>query len=264
VAVANNIFFLNAFPQGTSPAAAVTQKLELGIVNYQMGILRGWVYWYDQANVQVRLMPPTATIGGLIATLPPWASPLNIPLQDILGTEDTNPYTGNYGVSLSDLAALEQAGIMVITNPIAGYASYGLRNSQNSIGNKQPNSVVEYSRMTNYLVESNAILLGPFVGKLQGASSSDPLRANVRNALNTFYSQLATQGFIQGAAVICNTSNNTQQSIASFALYVSEQVTYMASVLDILATIQGGVTVQFSANPLGPSLSTTQTFALAA
>ena len=250
-----NMMCLLTFPSNTSVATATTAKLNLGIEDYQVSFLLGWVYWFDQVNNIVRLIPGLSTAGGTIATLAPWDSPFNKTIAGIVGTERNNPYTGTIPWSNAELAQLTQAGITVITNPIPAGNVFGFRNGYNSIGNKAINSTIEYSRMTNFLVNSNGQILGQFEGQLQGSSANDPLRAAIRAALNAFYQPMQTQGYIDGFAVICDLTNNTPNSIAMRLCNINENVRYMASVADIFVQLQGGTTVQTSINQLGTQIS---------
>lgn len=249
-----NIMALLTFPSNTSVDSAATAKQNLGIADYQVTFILGWVYWFDQINDIVRLIPSLSTAGGTIATLAPWESPFNKTVASIVGTERNNPYTGNVPWSNAELAQCTQSGITLITNPIPGRAQFGFRNGYNSIGNKAINSTIEYSRMTNFLVNSNGTILGQFEGKLQGSSASDPLRSQVRAALNAFYQPLKTQGFIDDYTVICDLTNNSKTTIALRSLNINENVRYMASVADIFVQLQGGTTVNTQVNQLGPQI----------
>jgi hypothetical protein len=173
---------------------------------------------------------------------------------NVLGTEQNNPYTGNTPYAYSDLNSLGQAGIMTLTNPIPGGNVFGFRNGFNSIGNNQPNGTVEYSRLTNYIVVTNGQLLGPFLGKMQTLSSNDPTRAAVQTTLNSFFQSLLQSGYISAYNVICNTTNNTQLSIAMGELMINELITYNGTIMYILVDVNGGVTVVANANQSGSQL----------
>lgn len=251
---ASNMTALFTFASNTSVTQAATLKMSLGIADYQAIFILGWVYWFDQINDIVRLIPSYSTAGGTIATLAPWESPFNKTVSAIVGTERNNPYTGNVPWSNAELSQLTQSGITVLTNPIPAGAVFGFRNGYNSIGNKAINSTIEYSRMTNFLVNSNGQILGQFEGKLQGSSANDPLRAAIRAALNSFFQPLQTQGFIDSYVVICDLTNNNPNTVGLRLLNINENVRYMASVADIFVQLQGGTTVQTQVNQLGPQL----------
>lgn len=253
-AINNNTFALGTFAAAQTVAQVVASKLSYGIADYHFGYVYQWVYLFDTFNNITRLCPPLAVAGGSIATLAPEQSPFNKKVQSVIGTERNNPYSGNTRFSNAELAQLAKTGIMLLSNPIPGFRAFGFRNGYNSVGNKQPTSVVEYSRLTNFLVQSNGQVLGQFEGRLQGQGPNDPLRAEVSATLNQFYGALKAQGRIDDFSVICNNTNNSPASIAQHVLRISESVRYLASVLTIFAQIQGGTTVQTLANQVAPTI----------
>jgi hypothetical protein len=248
---ANNIFGLLTWASGTSTSTAVSGKASAGIADYQIGFIKDWVWFFDQPNNVARLISPLATAGGAIATMPPWVSPSNKTVSNIIGTERNNIYTGNVPYSYAELASLGQAGIMVITNPIPRGLVFGFVNGYNSVGNNLANAFVEYSRLTNYIVAANAAILGQFVGELQSQQANDSLRARVKTAVNSFLGQLEANGYIDAFNVQCDLNNNSPISIASHELVIFETITYLASVVTIFTQIQGGTTVNAVSNQLG-------------
>lgn len=248
---ANNMFGMLTFGSGVSTATAVSTKQAAGIADYQIGFIKDWVWWFDQANNQARLIPPYATACGKIASLPPWQSPSNKPVSNIIGTERNNPYSGNTPYSYSELASLGQAGIMVITNPIPRGNVFGFENGYNSVGNNAANAYVEYSRLTNFIVATNNQILGQFVGELQGYEAADPLRAQVRAVVNAFLQSLKQNNYIGPFSVQCSLVNNTKVSIAAHELAIFETIEYLASVVSIFTQVNGGTTVNATSNQLG-------------
>jgi hypothetical protein len=250
----NNIFGLFAFAIGTDVATAISTKATAGIYDYHIGFLLDWQYYFDQVNGDVRLIDPNHACGGRIATLGPWDSPLSKKIQNILGTERNNPYTGNTPYSYAELAQLGAAGIMVVSNPNPGGNTFAFRNGYNSVGNNDATAYVEYSRMTNFLANSLGTILSAFLGELQGFGADDPLRAKVRAAQNTFLAQLASHNYIAGFQVIADLTNNNRVSIAQHRLNDDVLVTYMSSVQVIFTRLQGGTTVVTTQNQTGNSL----------
>lgn len=250
----NIIFGLLTFPVDTDTDTAVNVKADAGIADYQIGFVKDWVYFFDQVNQQTRLVPPLAVAGGLIATLPPWFSPDNQKVYGIIGTERNSIISGDTPYGYAELNQLGAAGIMVLTNPIPQGAVFGFANGYNSVGNGDVTAVVEYSRMTNYLIKSNGILLGRYVGQLQSTRPNDPLRSRIRTAINSFLNGLAQVPAIDSFSVICDLTNNTPDSIAAHVLVVQENVRYLSSALFIFAQLQGGTTVQTATNQLGQVL----------
>jgi hypothetical protein len=238
-----DIFGLFTFTEGLSTAAAVAAKFGYGIQDYQVGFVKDWQWWFDTANQQSRLVPPLAFAGGAIATLPPWASPSNTGIQLSQGTERNNPFTGNVPYTNAELSQLGQAGIMVITNGIPAGNIIGFRNGYNSVGNNDPTSFVEYSRMTNFIVQTNNTVLGQFIGKLTGFTASDGVRAQITAVIATFLQNLLTQGVIGGFNVQCNNVNNPQSQLAQHEVAIFEQITYLPSIVSIFTQVQGGTTV---------------------
>ncbi len=245
---------LLTFVAGASVSTVVATKTSVGIVDYQMVYIYQWCWITDQYNNNnVRLMPPLAIAGGAIASLNPEVAPFNTNIQAIIGTERNNPYTGNYPFSYSEMNSLGQAGICFFAIIPAG--GWGFRNDYNSVGNNQDQSVIEYSRLTNYLVASSAQILGPFLGKNQGSGPNDTWRSNVSSSLNNFYGGLGPR--IDSFTVLCNANNNPSSSVAQHVGIVQQVVRYKASVLKILDQIQGGTSVITTTNSLGATVSQT-------
>lgn len=242
---------LATFPAGTTTAAALTAIKALGINDPNFGYTKDWVYFYDQANNQTRLVPPLAYIGGRMGTLAPQNSPLNKGVNLVVGTERNNPYTGNQPYSEAEIGQLQQNGILVITNPVPGGAYWGIRTGTNA--SLDPvESPWEYTRMTNFLANSFGGFMGTFNGQNQTSRPHDPLRSRVRSTLNTFLDQQVGAGAIDSYIVICSLSTaqgavpgngiNTPDSIAQHFMYAMVKVRYLASVWFFVLALEGGTT----------------------
>lgn len=238
-----NVFGLFQFATGDSVSAVVTAVAAAGVLDYQIGYLKGFVWFLDPITGNPRLITSYATAGGTIATLPPWVSPTNKTVKNILGTETNNPFTGTVPYAYSDYASLGQAGVMLLDNPIQRGSAWGFINGYNSVGNNAATAYVEYSRLTNYIVATNANILGQYVGENQGFTASDPVRAQVRAALNNFFQQLQDSNYIGSFNVQADLNNNSQTTIAQHELAIYEQIQYNASIQVIFVQTQGGTTV---------------------
>lgn len=243
---------LMALPEGVTTATAITDVQSAGIQDPAFAWVTDWIYFFDSINNQVRLVPPTAVIGGKICTLTPEQSPGNKPVQLVVGTVRNNPYSGNVPYTPSEVSQLEAVGVMFISNPIPAGNQFGIRHGQTT-SNSPATQPFEYWRMTAYLARSFAAALGGFVDQLQSQRPDDPLRRQVRLELNNFLQGLAGAGQIDGFLVTCKLSTatnavpgngiNTPSSIAQHYLYALCQVTYLSSVRFFILSLQGGTTV---------------------
>ena len=242
-----------AFPTGTSTTTAQSTINSVGVNDMEVSYLKDWIYWNDTVNGVVRLIPPYGFILGLITALAPQDSPTNKRVRGVVGTERNNPYTGNQPYDLTELGMLENAGVMVITNPIPAGNTFGVYTGTNtSLNNAE--SPVEYAGMTNFLDQSFNATLGIFVGRNQTARPKDPLRRDVRHALNTFLQGLKDGSQIDDYEVVCTfaqTGNpesgiNTPSTIAEHYLYAYAAVRYLSSVRYFVMSLQGGTTVVLS------------------
>ena len=256
---ANAIYTAVAFPTGTSTATALTTINTVGIHDYNLSYLKDWVYWMDTVNGVVRLVPPYGFTMGLITSLSPAQSPLNKTVNGVVGTERNNPYTGSVPYSQAEIGQMENAGILVITNPIPQGSVFGLATGNNTSLNTAE-SPVEYATMTNFLDQSFGQYLGTFVGQLQTAQKNDPLRKQVRHVLNDFLVGLQQASLIdQVVQLNCNFATsgnpqlgyNTPATIAAHFLYAYAAVRYLSSVRYFVMALQGGTTV-VSSSPTAP------------
>jgi hypothetical protein len=251
----NGATALVPFPTGTTTAAALTLVASQAIHDPGFAYVKDWIYWFDPVNGVVRLSPPTAFIGGLIATLPPQVNPGNEPVNMVLGTERVAP-TGTVPYTQSEIGQCASAGIMFVYNPIPAGTQFGIRVGQTTSLNAAT-AGVEWWRTSVFLARSFATTMGQFVDGLQSQQPNDPLRNAVKNQLNTFLQSLVgnngTVGVIDSYSVICSFSAspsatpgngvNTPASIAQHYLYVLVRVTYLSTVRFFVLALQGGTTV---------------------
>jgi uncharacterized protein len=186
---------------------------------------------------------------GVVGATPPEQNPGNNPqvgLPHLVSTDRT--VSGSYNPrSGTEASQATQAGITWV-GPMNRNASFlGLANGQNASGLAGQDGI-NYPRLTNYLKRVLPLIVGSFVDSLQGVSPNDPVRRGVRNALNSFFGQLKANHQIDSFSVICDTSNNTQTTIAAGQLNVSIAVEYLGAARFITLNLQGGVSVTITSN----------------
>ena len=240
------------FPTGTSTTTAVAAVSTNGYHDTSFAYAKDWIYFYDPINNVVRLVSPVPFIAGTTVSLSPQNSPGNKPVSLVIGTERNSPTTGTQAYTPSEIGQLENAGIMLITNPIPAGSQFGIRHGQTT-SLSPATAPFEYWRMTMFLARSFQSTLGAFVGQLQSQQVDDPLRQSVRMQLNNFLTQLQGLGMIDGYIVSCQFSAspsakpgygmNTPVSVGQHYLYALVQVTYLSSVRFFVLSLQGGTTV---------------------
>ena len=271
--LSEGVTMLFPFAAGTSTAAALASVSSIGVHDSSFAYVKDWVYWFDVLNNQVRLVPPTAFIGGRIATLSPCVNPGNEPVNLVEGTERNNPFqSAHQPYTVSEVGQLENAGIMFITNPIPAGSEWGIRHGQTTSLSPSTGGV-EWWRMNVFLARSFAGVMGQFVDQNQSQQPSDPLRRAVKNQLNSFLTFLKSpgagagdgNGLIDDFTVICTFNPNsgasagngvnTPQSIAQHYLFVLVRVTFLSNVRFFILALQGGTTVVTVGATQGQQLS---------
>lgn len=245
-----SVFF--SMMEGQTTAQKLTAVQTIGIADPSFLYSGDWIYMYDQVNAVTRLVPSTAVIGGMWATLNPSQSALNNPVNMVVGTERNNPVSGTIPYTESEVGQLNSAGIVTITNPVPGGSFFGVRTGASTSANPAT-APMEYWRMTAFLARSLDQAMGKFVGKNQSQQPNDPLRNAVRSQLNAFTSFLVGIGEIDSAINVCSFSSsptanpgmgvNTASSVAEHYLFALSQVTYLSSVWFFIMQLQGGTTV---------------------
>lgn len=254
-------------PSNLTVAAAITAANATGVADPSICFQKDFIYFFDTVNGVQRLVPSSAVIGGMWATLGPQQSPGNKPVNLVLGTIRNNPQVGNLPYNVSDIGQLETAGIFTITKPIPRGSIFGCRHGQSSslYGATKP---AEYWRMTMYLARSAASFIGDYVDEEQSQSPNDPIRAAVKLQSNQFLKLLQGAGQIDNFLVTCAFSTsptaqpglgmNTPASVAQHYLFMLWQVTYLSSIRFFVLSLQGGTTVVEVAGQLTQQQATLQ------
>lgn len=249
--LSESVYMILTGPAGDNIASAVDAKAEAGVDSYAAKLMFGdWIYWYDQANALTRLVSPQGFVAGRLANLSPEQSSLNKPLYGVIGSQKSGqPGVGTATTYTSaDLSVLLGAGIDVIANPQPGGAYWGVRGGHNSSSNAATNGD-DYTRLTNYIASTLASGMGTYVGQLVNTT----LFQNIRSTLMAFLNGLLSQGLLgsmNGAlpfAVVCDSSNNPSSRIALGYVQADVQVQYQAINEKFIVNVQGGQTVQVSA-----------------
>lgn len=234
---------------GESISTAVSNKSTAGVDSYAAKILLGdWVYFNDLTNGVTRLISPQGFIAGLLSNLAPQNSTLNKQLYGIVGTQKSY---ANQVYSSAELQQLAAAGIDVITNPIPAGSMFGARLGHNSSSNPATNGD-NYTRMTNYLAATFAAGMGLYVGKLQSASPTDPLRRQVKATADSFLQNMKDQGQLDDFTTQCDLNNNPPSRISLGYLQEDVTVKYLAVVEKFLVNMQGGQSVQVTRQQTQP------------
>ncbi len=249
---ATGISALFAMPSGTSTPAAQAAAQAAGIASPYFAWCKDWIYWNDGVNGQLRFTPPTAVIMGRIATLGPEESPGNKGVQLVIGTERMSPSAGTVAYTDLEVGLLEQAGIMLITNPIPAGSAFGIRHGITT-SSDPVTAPFEYGRMTTYLARSANSVFGQFVDMLQSTQPDDPLRQAVKLSSDNFLTNLVGLDQIDSFLTICSLNTaagaapgygvNTPVSIAEHYLFHMWRVKYLSSVRFFVLSLQGGTTV---------------------
>jgi hypothetical protein len=249
-ATSNNCIAVGpSFPENTATATAITSKQTNNFNAISSVAILDFVQWYDPTLGQLRSLSPESNVLGVIGATSPEQNPGNNPqigLPHLVSTDRTasgsyNPRTG------TEASQATQAGITWIGPMNRNKSFLGLANGQNASGLAGQDGI-NYPRLTNYLKTALPLIVGSFVDALQGVSNTDPTRRGVRNALNNFFKALQTNGQIDNFNVVCDTSNNTQTTIAAGQLNVAISVEYLGAARFITLNLQGGVNVTITSN----------------
>lgn len=246
-ASANGILMAICTSIGTDVSAAVSNLQNYGIDNYEMMCFIDWPQMYDPVNQVSRFVYPAGPLGGLVASLSPEQSPLNKNLQGIITTsrlQNVGPY------SYADISLANLNGIALVSNPIGQGPLFGFITAVNTSLNNIGTAPIEYTRMTNFLIQSIGVNLGLFLGKLQSQQPVDPVRSAIKSNINAFLAQLVGNGQLDAYVTLCEFSQtnsspgyNTPTTIAQHICSVFVAATYLSSIWYLVFTLQGGTTV---------------------
>lgn len=243
---------LFSFAAGQTTAQALATRASTGISDAAWLWTKDWIYMFDPINNVTRLVPETAVVGGEWATQGPAESALNQPVNLVVGTERNNPISGNTPYTESEIGQLQNAGILVITNPVPGGQYFGIRTGASTSADPVT-APMEWWRLTAFIARSLDKGMGKFVGQLQSQQPNDPLRNSVKSNLNNFINLLVGAGQADSGVGICALSTsqtakpgmgiNTPTSIQQHFLFALCQITYLSSVWFFVVQLQGGTTV---------------------
>jgi len=241
-------------PAGDTIQNAISIKNQAGLDSYAAKLMFGdWLWWSDQVNSTVRLVSPQGFAAGRLANLSPEQSSLNKPLYGVIGSQKSGtPGSGQTTTySSAELAALLGAGIDVIANPQPGGNYWGVRGGHNSSSNPATNGD-NYTRLTNYIAATLAAGMGQYVGQVINAV----LFRRIRATLLSFLQNMLGQGLLGSAdgslpfSVICDVTNNPISRTATGYVQADVQVQYQGINEKFIVNLEGGQTVQVSAQTL--------------
>jgi hypothetical protein len=234
-----------AFPLGTSSPAAIALQQTVGVRDWQCYFFKDWLYIKDTDNAVQRYVSPIGQGLGFLMNLSPEQSPASKPMTGFIGTERT---MGGVAYDSTEALALENAGILYITNPVSYGNVFGFAHGRN--GSSDPNAnQVNYTRMTLLITLSLGGALGRFIGRNQSALANDPTRRRAKNMADTYMEELkrAKTGSDYGQIVdfvnVVDASNNNQATTAAGLAFGSSQVTYLGVVEKFIWSHQGGAGV---------------------
>ena len=240
-----------SIPTGLSVASAIQAKLGAGLDDPYFVVTKDFVTYLDSYLGLNATVAPACLVAGIACGVSAEQSPGNRPAFGIIGTENTiNPNGQPY--STADLANLEAAGIMVVTNPIPSGNTFGTRHGKNTSSNFAT-SEIPYARKTNDIVRNlGGQTLGQFVNKLQSTRNNDPLRLQVSAALNGYLAPQKSNGIINDFRVTCDATNNPAASIRAGILVAEVVVSYLSVVDKFICNLTAGQTVDVvAASTLG-------------
>lgn len=241
------VYVVAAGPYGETLSQAVQTKAALGLWSQAFKYLYGdWLWWNDDI-FGLQLVSPALFAAGKLAALSPEQSGLNKPLSGIVGSQKNGLGGGRSGYSFAELGALIENGIDVICNPSPGGQYWSMRSGHNTSQNRAIQSDA-YTRLTNFLAASLAGTMGQYVGSV----INDTLFGNIRASLLGFLSGLLSQGMlgVTGGrlpyAVICDSSNNPLERVATGYVQADVQVQYQGINEKFIINLQGGAAVRVS------------------
>jgi phage tail sheath protein FI len=241
------VYMILVGPAGDAIADAVNVIQGAGLNSHSAKLMFGdWIYWADQTNNVTRLVSPQGFVAGRLGNLSPEQSSLNKPLYSVIGSQKSGvPGTGQVATyAETDLQALFQVGIDVISNPQPGGAYWGVRCGHNTSSNPATWGD-NYSRMTNFIAATLAAGMGQFVGRVINSG----LFQQVRSTQLSFLQALLSQGILGSTngqlpfSVICDATNNPLSRTSLGYVQSDAQVQYQGINEKFIVNVEGGQTV---------------------
>lgn len=236
-------------PAGTSVTATQTLLNTAGADSAWIKILSGdWVYWADGVNKVQRLLGPATFWAALRASLAPYNSTLNKPVQTLIGTQRS---VASQIYSQTELGAAASARLDYLANPSAGGNYFSFQTDRNSSSDSALNSEA-YTTMTNFIALTLATAFGWGIGQPQ----TTDLRRTVQNSIQSFLMNLWKPGagpaFIGDPnnpnavpfSVQINAQNNPSSQVALGYMNAYVKVKYLSIVRYFVVSLEGGASVQ--------------------
>ena len=244
-------YAVSAGPAGETIAAGTAAKASAGLDSWASKRMLGdWLFWLDATNGITRLISPAVVEAAELVSLAPNQSSLNKQLDGILGSQHCGlASTGQLATYAdADIAALESAGIDVITNPAPGGSYWSCATGHNSSSDATRNSD-SYTSMTNFLARTVNGGMGIYVGK----PVTTQLLRNMRSTLLALFQSMVSEGLLdtlygQPYSVVCDASNNPQGQTAKGIAQADVQVVYEGIAEKLLVNLQGGSSVVIASN----------------
>lgn len=223
-------------PAGTSTTSAITDMQTNNLnSDWVKLVAESSLTIFDTLNNVQRQITPLGETVGVRAAMNPWDSMLNKPITGLTNFLQTERFGAPF--SESEITQMAQAGIDAIVNPIVRGPMYGYRTGVVTSGKTD-----NYPVFTSFIARSIALIMGQYVGDLQGSATGDATRANARASLQHFFSTIAP--YLNGAPTITlSSANNTATTVAQGLMVANISVPYLGVVSYFVANLQGGVTV---------------------
>lgn len=248
--LSEGVFGIAQAAAGVTYSSLATTLNSSGVDSWQMKVLVGdWIYWNDTVNgLSSRMCAPATFVAAKYAAQSPHISALNKAITNVVATQRK---LANQPYSISEIGALSNARLDVITNPCPGGNYFGLRSGRNAASSSTQNDDT-YTRMTNYLSATLAASFGYVVGEPQ----TTDLRRSTKSTIESFLQSLVDAGMIgdpnggPAFSVKLDASNNPSNRVALGYMVADVQVKYLATTRFFLINLEGGasVTVSVSSN----------------
>ena len=225
----HNAVALPAIAAGVAPSGVATVATALGTAGAPAWTAPAynWQTVTDPYTGTQRQVSPAAFLGGLLAGLMPWQSPANRPVTGSLG--------GQYAISKSDDAPVLQAADVNGIGPIAaggqGFMSGVLLSGDD----------ISLALMQAFVGTQTESALGWAVDRLITAS----YETQVAESLKMRWDALQKAGAIAAYSVTCDSTNNTDQTMADNQAIVDQVISLNYRARKIVArTLVGQGTIQ--------------------